>query len=236
MPDERSARSPLMLTVTALFLVVAFLLLGRWQLSRVDRPVDGYSAEPAAVPFASLVPSGGAVPAGVLSRQVSLRGHFVATGQVVVPGHTLSGQAVSWVVTPLVMADGTEVPVVRGWVGANDHTLAVPPAGVVAVTARLESGAVLPAATAAASGATNHLWSGFVIRTAQAPPDPLSLQPVPAAPPHIAAPAEFHLQNAIYVVQWFLLAVIAVIAWWRFLRANRQWDAAENKRALEPAA
>jgi cytochrome oxidase assembly protein ShyY1 len=230
MPDERSARSPLMLTVTALFLVVAFVLLGRWQMSRVYRPVDGYSAEPAAVPFATLVPSGSAAPAAAISRQVSLTGHFFATGQVVVPGHTLSGQPVSWVVTPLVTADGTEVPVVRGWVGANNDALTTPPAGVVAVTARLEPGAVLPAGTAP------HAWAGFVIRTAQAPPDPLSLQPVPAAPPHVTAPAQFHLQNAIYVVQWFLLAVIAVVMWWRFLRASREWDTAEHKRALEPAA
>jgi cytochrome oxidase assembly protein ShyY1 len=236
MPDERSARSPLMLTVTALFLVVAFVLLGRWQMSRVYRPVDGYSAEPAAVPFATLVPSGSAAPAAAISRQVSLTGHFFATGQVVVPGHTLSGQPVSWVVTPLVTADGTEVLVVRGWVGANDGALAAPPAGVVAVTARVESGAVLPIATATAAGASTRVWSGFVIRTAQAPPDPLSLQPVPAAPPHIAAPAEFHLQNAIYVVQWFLLAVIAVVTWWRFLRASREWDTTDEKRALEPAA
>src|SRR5664279_5861088 len=102
MPDERSPRSPLMLTVTALFLVVAFVLLGRWQLSRVYRPVDGYSAEPAAVPFTTLVPPGAAVPTAAISRQVSLSGRFLATGQVVVPGHRLGGQAVSWVVTPLV--------------------------------------------------------------------------------------------------------------------------------------
>jgi cytochrome oxidase assembly protein ShyY1 len=229
MPDERSPRSPLTLTITALFLVVAFVLLGRWQLSRVYRSVDGYSAEPAAVPFATLVPAGAAVPTAAISRQVSLSGHFLATGQVVVPGHTLGGQAVSWVVTPLVTSDGTEVPVVRGWVAANDSALTTPPAGVVTVTARLEPGAVLPAGT-------THAWSGYVIRTAQAPPDPLSLQPVPASPPHVTAPAQFHLQNAIYVVQWFLLAVIAIIMWWRFLRANREWEMAEHKRALEPAA
>jgi cytochrome oxidase assembly protein ShyY1 len=236
MPDEPSTRSPVMLTVTALFFVVAFVLLGRWQMSRVYRPVDGYSAEPAAVPFAALVPSIGTVPAAAISRQVSLTGHYLATGQVVAPGHSLSGQAVSWVVTPLVTTDGTEVLVVRGWVGANDQALATPPAGSVAVTARIESGAVLPTGTAPAAGASAHVWSGFVIRTAQAPPDPLSLQPVPAAPPHFAAPAQFHLQNAIYVVQWFLLAVIAIVTWWRFLRAGRQWQATDQNRSLEPAA
>jgi cytochrome oxidase assembly protein ShyY1 len=74
-----------------------------------------------------------------------------------------------------------------------------------------------------------------LIRTAQSPPDPLSLQPVPAAPPDDHAPNEFHLQNAIYVVQWFLLAIIAVVTWWRFLRASRQPHPAGDQQPLEPA-
>ncbi|HEY0871711.1 MAG TPA: hypothetical protein VGD55_15030, partial [Acidothermaceae bacterium] len=80
---------------------------------------------------------------------------------------------------------------------------------------------------------TAALPAGYLIRTAQSPPDPLSLQPVPAAPPHDHAAKEFHLQNAIYVVQWFLLAIIVVVTWWRFLRASREPHAAD--RPLEPA-
>lgn len=236
MSDERPARNSLMWTLTALGMVVAFLLLGRWQLSRVYRPVDGYSAEPAAVPFADLIPSNGAAPATADSRQVSLTGHYVADRQAVVPGHTLSGQAVSWVVTPLRTHDGTEVLVVRGWLGPGSQALAVPPAGSVVVTARIEPGTVLPSGVVGAAGVSTRGLSGYLIRTAQAPPDPLSLQPVPAAPPHTRAAAEFHLQNAIYVVQWFLLAVIAVVAWWRFLRASREWRAEEARAPLEPVA
>jgi cytochrome oxidase assembly protein ShyY1 len=74
------------------------------------------------------------------------------------------------------------------------------------------------------------------MRTAQAPPDPLSLQPIPAAPPHDNAPAEFHLQNAIYVVQWFLLALIVPVAWWRFLRSTRESRTTDDTRPLEPVA
>ncbi len=79
------------------------------------------------------------------------------------------------------------------------------------------------------------LAAGYLIRTAQSPPDPLSLQPVPSAPPHVHAPKQFHLQNAIYVVQWYLLAIIAVVTWWRFLRARRQLHPTDDQRPLAPA-
>ncbi len=237
MPVEQPAPNPLTWTVTALALVVAFVVAGRWQLDRTFRPVDGYSAEPAAVPFASLIGVGGAVPPAAVSRQVTMVGRYIPTGQVIVPGHSLSGQAVSWVVTPLVMPDGAEVLVVRGWVDPRaGQALAAPPVAAVALTGRVEIGTVLPSDTVASAGASTHLWSGYLMRTAQAPPDPLSLQPVPAAPPHDNAPAEFHLQNAIYVVQWFLLALIVPVAWWRFLRSTRESRTTDDTRPLEPVA
>jgi cytochrome oxidase assembly protein ShyY1 len=234
MRATRSALSSALWTLAALMLVVAFILLGRWQLHRTYRPVDGYSAEPAAVPLPTLVAAGNSIPAAAVSRQVTVTGHYVATGQAIVPGHSLSGQPVSWVVTPLVMADNTQVFVVRGWIGADSAALATPPAGAVSVTGRVEVGAVLSIRTTFASG-PNALSAGYLIRTAQSPPDPLSLQPVPAAPPYVHGPKEFHLQNAIYVVQWFLLAIIAVVTWWRFLRASRESHTADDQRPLEPA-
>jgi surfeit locus 1 family protein len=249
MRAKESALSSALWTLVALVLVVAFILLGRWQLHRTYRPVDGYSAEPAAIPLQTLVSAGNSIPAAAVSRQVTVAGHYVAAGQVIVPGHSLSGQAVSWVVTPLVMADNAQVLVVRGWIGADSTALAAPPATPVSVTGRVEIGdvrtvpnsvAVSPSGpvpnigTNAASGPTA-LPAGYLIRTAQSPPDPLSLQPVPAAPPQVHAPKQFHLQNAIYVVQWFLLAIIAVVTWWRFLRASRETHTADDQRPLEPA-
>jgi cytochrome oxidase assembly protein ShyY1 len=248
----RSAVNSVMWTLVALLLVVAFILLGRWQLHRTYRPVDGYSAEPAAIPLQTLISTGTSIPAAAVSRQVTVAGHYVAAGQVTVPGHSLSGQAVSWVVTPLVTSGGAQVLVVRGWIGADSTALATPPTTPVSVTGRVEIGAVLNIRTVPNSGAvspsgpvpnigtnaasgSNALPAGYLIRTAQSPPDPLSLQPVPAAPPHVHAPKEFHLQNAIYVVQWFLLAIIAVVTWWRFQRASRQPHTADDQRPLEPA-
>jgi len=233
MGTRQAAVTSALWTVVALILVVAFILLGRWQWHRTYRPVDGYSAEPAAISLETLVPAGTAIPAAAVARQVIVAGAYVATGQEIVPGHSLSGQAVSWVVTPLVMADKTEVLVVRGWIGATGAGLTTPPTSPVSVTGRIEIGDVLSIGTN--RGARPALPAGYLIRTAQSPPDPLSLQPVPSAPPHDPAPKQFHLQNAIYVVQWYLLAVIAVVAWWRFLRAGRESHPANDQRPLAPA-
>jgi cytochrome oxidase assembly protein ShyY1 len=233
MRTKESVMNSVLWTVVVLLLVVAFVLLGRWQWQRTYRPVDGYSAEPAAISLETLVPAGAAIPATAVARQVTVTGDYVTTAQEVVPGHSLSGQAVSWVVTPLVLADRSEVLVVRGWIGATGGALATPPTSPVSVTGRIEIGAVLTSGTIPA--ARSALPSGYLIRTAQSPPDPLSLQPVPAAPPDDHAPQQFHLQNAIYVVQWYLLAVIAVVTWWRSLRARRRPHPADDQRPLAPA-
>jgi cytochrome oxidase assembly protein ShyY1 len=247
MRTRQSAVNSALWTFVALLLVIAFVLLGRWQLHRTYRPVDGYSAEPAAIPLETVVSAGATIPTTAVARQVTVSGSYLAAGQEVVPGHSLSGQAVSWVVTPLVMADKAEVLVVRGWIGAGGTALATPPTLPVSVTGRIEIGNVLQSETTPDSGvspsvptigtnaaSSSALPTGYLIRTAQSPPDPLSLQPVPAAPPHEHAPKEFHLQNSIYVVQWWLLAIIAVVTWWRFLRASREPQPADDQR-LEPA-
>jgi surfeit locus 1 family protein len=248
MGTRQAAVTSALWTVVALILVIAFILLGRWQWHRTYRPVDGYSAEPAAISLETLVPARTVIPAAAVARQVTVTGDYVPAGQEIVPGHSLSGQAVSWVVTPLVMADKAEVLVVRGWIGAGGAALATPPTSPVSVTGRIEIGDVLSIGTPRNSTASQNvpiigtntaappaLPSGYLIRTAQSPPDPLSLQPVPSAPPHDRAPKQFHLQNAIYVVQWYLLAVIAVAAWWRFLRAGREPHPADDQRPLAPA-
>jgi cytochrome oxidase assembly protein ShyY1 len=233
MRTRQSAVNMVLWTVVVLLLVVVFIMLGRWQWHRTYRPVDGYSAEPAAVSLETLVPSGTAIPPAAVARQVTVTGNYVTTGQEVVQGHSLSGQAVSWVVTPLVMADKTEVLVVRGWIGAGETVLATPPTSSVSVTGRVELGDVLHSGTNTV--AQSALPAGYLIRIAQSPPDPLSLQPVPAVPPDDHAPKDFHLQNAIYVVQWYLLAIIALVTWWRFLRASRRPHPADDQQPLVPA-
>jgi cytochrome oxidase assembly protein ShyY1 len=231
--DESTSWSPVTLTITAVIVIAACVALGRWQLTRVYRPADGYSSEPAAVSLSALVPRGGIVPPADAARQVTVTGHYLAAAQTTEPGHTLAGQAVDWVVTPLIVADGATVPIVRGWVSGPGQNLATPPAGTVSVTARLERGQ-LPNSASTPGSATGWLSAGYLVRTAQTPPDPLSLQPVPEAPPPSDAPAEFHLQNAIYVGQWWLLSLFVLVAWWRLVHAARRVpDRAEPIPAME---
>jgi cytochrome oxidase assembly protein ShyY1 len=233
MRTKQSVAISVVWSVIALLLVAAFILLGRWQWHRTYRSVDGYSAEPAAVSLQTLIPAGTQIPAAALARQVTVIGSYVAAGQKLVAGHSLSGQAVSWVVTPLLTTDGTQLPIVRGWISGNETALAIPPNSPVTVTGRIEIGGVSDIGTSTA--VPSALPSGYLIRTAQSPPDPLSLQPVPSAAPDDHAPKQFHLQNAIYVVQWYLLAIIAVVTWWRFQRAGRAPHATDDRVPLAPA-
>jgi cytochrome oxidase assembly protein ShyY1 len=204
------------LTLLAVVIVVAFAWLGAWQFGRSYRAADGFSDEPLAVPIAALAPVGGALAPGSVDRQATATGQYVASRQQVVAGHTLDGSAVSWVVTPLALTDGTVVQVVRGWVTAAETGLESPPAGTVTVTGRIQPSAAPPA------GPGSPTRAGLLLRTAQSPPDPLSLQPVPSAPlATTGGTKQFYLQNAIYTSQWWIFAVLVVVYWWRLLRDER---------------
>jgi len=229
MPASGSTRSPIALALFAIFFAVVFAGLGYWQLGRVYRPVDGYSAEPAAVRLSRLVPSGAAVRQALVGRQVTVTGHYLASEQSIRTGQRLGSVAVSWVVTPLATSVGTTVDVVRGWITGTASKLAEPPSGSVTVTGRLAIGRVRGPVDGRASATTN----AYLVRTAQSPPDPLSLQPVPSAPPRSVAPASFHLQNATYVVQWWVLVIIVLVSWWKLSRTTTsEADAADPVRQL----
>jgi cytochrome oxidase assembly protein ShyY1 len=206
------------LTLTALPLIVTFALLGNWQSGRVYRPVDGYWAEPTTVPLNTVVQAGSQVPTGVVARQVVVSGSYHSTGQSVIGGQVVGGAPVSYVVDELLMSDRTAVLVLRGWVVNGELALAALPTGSVQVTGRIQSGSSWLGSMKAPTGYS--LRSGYLVRTAQPPPDPLSLQPVPTDPPASHAETQFHLQNAIYVVQWYLLVGIVILAWWRLRRAR----------------
>ena len=198
------------LTITSVALAILFALLGRWQGGRVFRPVDGYSAEPAAVAVNTLIPSGTPASDKLFGRQATVSGTYSAGSQRLVGGKSVGGAPAIWVVTTLRSDGGREFYIVRGWTTTTDAALIAPPPGEVMITARIEPGSQVGLA-------------GFIlIRTAQDPPDPLSLQPVVVAAPVQAQPRLFHLQNAIYVVQWFLLVLFVAIAWWRLRRRNAE--------------
>lgn len=221
------------LTAFAVLLLVAFVLLGQWQWHRTFQAPDGWSDEPAAVALTSLDPIGEALPGASVARQVLVTGVYEPIRQLLVAGQQLAGQPVFWVLTPLQMPDGSQVEVVRGWINDPHDPLAAPPTGQVQVTGRLRpdddpaSGSVLPAgqvsrvdARALASNLGGSVHDGYLVRIAQSPPDPLSLQPVPtsAPPSHGTPPLQFHLQNFLYTLQWHFFALVVGYMWWRLLR------------------
>jgi len=204
------------LTVLAAVTVLAFGWLGKWQFGRAYRAPDGYSDEPLAAAVAGLDPWGPAPPVRSLGRQAVAVGHYLAGGQQILTGQVLEGAPVSWVVTPLQLGDGSVVRVVRGWVAGAEDALAAPPQGTVAVTGRLEP--AVSGVTASSTAAR----PGLLVRTAQSPPDPLSLQPVPSKPVSTSGGTkQFYLQNAVYTSQWWIFAALVVVYWWRLLRGER---------------
>lgn len=204
------------LTLLAAVFLVLFGWLGDWQLGRTYRASGGYVQEPAASPLDILDPRGSVLAGSAVGRLATMSGQYDAAHQLLVPDKVLDGAPVSWVVTPLRLPDGSTVEVVRGWTAPGEAGLTAPPAGPVQVVGRLE--AADPTITTTTSDR-----SGYLVRTAQTPPDPLSLQPVPSKPVQTTSGAkEFHLQNAVYTVQWWVFAVLVVVFWWRLLRDERR--------------
>ncbi len=204
------------LTTLAVVLVLAFAGLGQWQFGRSYRVPDGYSEEPLAVALDVLDPPATGLPARYVGRQATASGQYVAAGQALVPGHVLDGSPVLWVVTPLQLPDGSVVSVVRGWVTSSEDALDAAPGGTVLVTGRLQRGSA--GSDGADSAGAAETRSGYLVRTAQTPPDPLSLQPVPSTPLSSNVGAkQFHLQNALYTSQWWIFAILVVVYWWRLL-------------------
>jgi cytochrome oxidase assembly protein ShyY1 len=141
----------------------------------------------------------------------------------------MDGAAVEWVVTPLLLDDGASIDVVRGWQSGSETGLDGAPDGRVTVTGRLQA----PDLAVTGSGAARKS-TAYLIRTAQTPPDPLSLQPVPSSPPPTTVGTkQFHLQNAIYASQWWIFAVLVLGYSWRLLHAelDLRAEAAADPRA-----
>ena len=222
------------LSVVAIVLVVACGLLGRWQYGRSYRPVDGYSQEPAAVALDSLDSAAHPLTAAVVDRQVLLSGRYDAGQQRLVAGHSLDGSPVLWVVTPLRISDGSIIEVLRGWMSSADRELETPPTSLVYVTGRLRllqptptpGGAVAPGYASGIDAGLLHQISqpardGYVVRTAQNPPDPLSLQPIPSQAPRQPRTAkQFYLLSGAYSVQWWVFGVLVICGWVRLFRAD----------------
>jgi cytochrome oxidase assembly protein ShyY1 len=220
------------LTLLAVVLVVTFVLLGAWQLSRADAFL-GHAPDPAPVELSEVAAPTGPLASGAVGRRVTVTGTYDGEHGFVVPDRAPGGGAGRgfWVVGLLRLPDGSGVCVVRGWTASTNPDVRAGPTGTVTVSGRLAAsepadggrppGSPLPAGQLAAVNPVNLLdtvaypvHDGFVIASPQSPPGAAALTPVHADPPGTAVPG-FFLQHVGYVGLWWLFAVFVVAFWIR---------------------
>ncbi len=223
------------LTVAACAVMV---LLGNWQLDRyqersaINDRIDAADSAPA-VPLTSVLKPGaapgtaGPAPGDDLAwTKVTVTGRYDATHEIQARGRTVAGAVGFEIVTPLILDDGTAVLVDRGWVppaegGAIAAPVApAPPPGTVTVEGQIHLSESRPAPLERRDGRIDTrriavprlagempypVYGAYVLLTTQ----------TPAADPgftRIPVDHEDAWQNGGYAVQWWLFAVMAVIA------------------------
>ena len=237
----RTALKPRWLALLAVVLVAAGVMarLGEWQLDRArqkgERERQAAAAAQPPVPVEQLLPARTAFPASAVDRRVTLRGRWDPARQLLVPGRRLGDATGLWVLTPLRLADGSAVAVVRGWVadaGAPASAPAALPAGDVELGGVLRPpepvGDLLPGAVADAPAGQVPVVAGALL--AQVWPYPLAdgyvLQTSPVAAGLTAVPTErgggLAFQNLSYALQWWLFSAFGLFFWWRLVRDDHR--------------
>ncbi|MGH3510483.1 MAG: SURF1 family protein [Nocardioidaceae bacterium] len=233
----RALFSPRMLVLHALAIVVvlATVLLGRWQYgawqsNRQDRAEQ--QAHTAAKPLESVLGPDAAFPADAVGQPVRLEGHWLNADTLFVENKHLSGRSGYWVVTPVLVCPracrgASAILVVRGFSSAASAPVV---GGPVTVTGWLQPGetgaAVDPhphddvLAQLRIADAISHvkqdLYGGYVIaRNAGRGMSGLTA----LTPAVLPKPGSFTaVRNLLYGLQWWLFGVFAVFVWWRWCR------------------
>lgn len=204
--------------IVAIGLVVgaAMVVLGLWQGQVYARQGEEANATRATQPslrLTDIAPPSAEVLDG-FGRSVTFSGTYDVTQQVFVP---IAGTSTYRVLTPLLQADGSAVPVVRGVV---DHPTAPPPptgtvdqVGVLAPSEASSLPGALPAdqIPAVELAAVAQRWSwpligGYVTL------DPASATAQGLAPATPTLPrSDGRIRNGAYAVQWWIFAAFAML-------------------------
>jgi cytochrome oxidase assembly protein ShyY1 len=227
--------------------LVAFILLGRWQLGVFQDSGRPHTAtDPASVGVSTLSQVGVQLTGEAVSRKVSAQGVYDASRQLLVadrqpdvdaPGGKISRDDGYWVLTPLRLDDGTLMPVVRGWVAKAGDPAPVPE-GRVEVAGRLRpqestdsvqrrsEGLPQGQVQTVSTGELINLWSGQKVRNGYVVAQPPSgaLTQVKVEPPVVGG--ELTWRNLAYAANWWIFAGFAVFMWFHFVR-----DAVRSDRA-----
>jgi surfeit locus 1 family protein len=240
-PESRDARfllSPrwVLSHVLVVLLIVVMVNLGFWQLRRLDEKRDRNDLiesrmDQPVVPVEDLVAPGdgdGEV-ASARFRQVTASGTYDADATVVVRNRTQDGASGAWLVTPLVLADGDRVGVLRGFVGfLPDGEIVDAPAPEGEVT--VEGLVIDPGSFDGTAPAdieplleADGVAPGLVLARSSTPPEPMSPDAggganetgaILAVPPPELSEGP-HLG---YAAQWFIFSTIALVGYPLVLR------------------
>ena len=235
----RGLLTPRWVGYTALLLVAvaACVLLGLWQLGVARDEGLKEAVRSAGVleraPLQDVLDPHAAFTAPLSNRPVTATGTYDAARSLVVVERRLDGTDGSWVVTPLVTADGT-VAVLRGLTPGTPTTAPTPPTGTVAVDGTLgpgespRTGPALPGEQRRSVDLASlvnewpgDLYNAVVFASAERVDGSVvatDLQRVP--PPSLDAP--LNLRNAAYAVQWWVFGVFAIWMWWKMYRAEQE--------------
>jgi cytochrome oxidase assembly protein ShyY1 len=246
--------------LTWLVLIPSFIGLGQWQRDLwKDRDraqgvvLSALAAKP--VPLDSVSPDGHVVAQSQQWTMVEASGHYDTARQFLVRNRSQNEQPGWYVVTPLVLADGTAVLVNQGWVaesatgGASTlPTTPTAPTGTVSVTGSLQPDettattrirddtARLPAPEIALITSTD---------LAKRVPYPLrdgSIRLASSAPANTGQNAAAPIPNPTYdnsmyiayMIQWWVFALVMPVTWFMLIR--READDLRAARAEAAAA
>ena len=243
-----------------LLLIPAFIGLGYWQRTlwkdRADSQGLVYAkldAKPAAL--ASVDPVGHTVSQDQQWVTVTMTGHYDTAHQFAVRNRSQNENAGWYVVTPLVLDDGTAVLVNQGWIPTSDSdvpstdmpTLPPVPGGTVTVTgwlqpdettadtritddtAKLPTGEIaLITKTDLQSRVPYPLHDGSVQLNTSSPANTAATaaQPVPG-------PSYDNTMYIAYMIQWWVFAVVMPVTWLKLLHREAQELQNKAKAALE---
>lgn len=214
-------------------LAVTMVNLGFWQLRRLDEKrernalVEARRDEPVVPVEELLAPGDDASLATARYRQVTATGTYDDGATVTVRNRSQDGVAGAWFVTPLDLADGARVGVLRGFVSlaADGSPVEAPvPTGEVTVEGLVvdpgsfDGTAPDDLEPLLASGGT---LPGLVLAEASAPPEPAAAPATGAEPDSILAVPPPDLTDGPhlgYAVQWFIFSTIAVVGYPLVLR------------------
>lgn len=224
---------------------VAFVTLGLWQLSVAQN--DAYEklqAERDALvekPLDQVITPHQPFPEDGAGHPVVVTGEYDASRQFLVPERLLAGEMGYWVVTPLVVADGTAVlPVLRGFI-TDPARADLPPAEPVTVRGELAPGEspyfgeeALPEGqhgtidlSLLANEWPEALYNGFIFSTAEEPQ--VSAGVLDHVPPPQLTAGDVDWRNLGYALQWWVFAAFTVFMYIKLLH-----DAARDRSGSAP--